>query len=337
MKAVYITQFGGPENLEIREVPDPPKPSGNKVLVRVRAAGLNRADLLQRKGFYPAPAGYSSNIPGLEFTGEVVEIGDEVSAWNPGDRVMAITAGEAQAELVSIDESLLFKIADQLSFTDAAAIPEAFITAHDAIFTLGELKSGQTLLVHAVASGVGIAAVQLAKQAGATVIGTSRTADKIGRLQELGLEHGIVTGGNPTGREGAPLPFFAQSVQEITNGKGADVILDLVGASYFTENLASLNTKGRLILVGLTGGATSEFDLRLALQKRARIIGTVLRGRSVEEKTEATRAFVENAMQYIESGSIKPIVDKSFAATDVRAAHEYLESNKSFGKVVLEF
>ena len=325
MKAVYITQFGGPENLEIREVPDPPKPSGNKVLVRVRAAGLNRADLLQRKGFYPAPAGYSSNIPGLEFTGEVVEIGDEVSAWNPDDRVMAITAGEAQAELVSIDESLLFKIPDQLSFTDAAAIPEAFITAHDAIFTLGELKAGQTLLIHAAASGVGVAAIQLAKQAGATAIGTSRTADKLERLEQL--DHGIAT----------PDAKFADEVKRLTEGRGADVILDLVGASYFTENLASLNTKGRLILVGLTGGATADFDLRLALQKRARIIGTVLRGRSVEEKAEATRAFVDHGMKYIESGSIKPIVDKVFTAANVQAAHEYLESNKSFGKVVLEF
>src|SRR5688572_6027317 len=140
MQCVYINQFGGPENLDIREVPDPPNPVGSKVLVRVRAAGLNRADLLQRKGFYPAPEGYSSNIPGLEFAGEVVEIGNEVETWKPGDRVMAITAGEAQAELVSVDESLLMPIPERLSFTYAAAIPEAFITAHDAIFTLGELK-----------------------------------------------------------------------------------------------------------------------------------------------------------------------------------------------------
>lgn len=325
MKAVYISQFGGPENLEICEVPDPPTPKGHNVLVRVRAAGLNRADLLQRKGFYPAPAGYSSNIPGLEFAGEVVEVGDEVRAWKPGDRVMAITAGEAQAELVSIDESLLFKIPDQLSFTDAAAIPEAYITAHDAIFTLGELKPGQTLLVHAVASGVGIAAVQLAKQAGATVIGTSRTPDKLDRLE--GLDHGIATAD----------ATFADEVKRLTDGRGADVILDLVGASYFAENLASLNTKGRLILVGLTGGATAEFDLRLALQKRARIIGTMLRGRSVQEKAEATRAFVDHAMRYFESGEIKPVVDKIFPAADVRAAHEYLESNQSLGKVILEF
>ena len=327
MRCVYINQFGGPENLDIREVPDPPKALGSKVLVRVRAAGLNRADLLQRKGFYPAPEGFSSNIPGLEFASEVVEIGDEVRSWKPGDRVMAITAGEAQAELVSVDESLLFKIPDKLSFTDAAAIPEAFITAHDAIFTLGELKLGQTLLVHAVASGVGIAAVLLAKLAGATVIGTSRTADKLDRCVELGLDHGIATADAK----------FADLVKQLTEGRGADVILDLIGASYFTENLTSLAAKGRLILVGLTGGAVAEFDLRIALHKRARIIGTVLRGRSIEEKAEATRAFVHHAMQHIESGAIKPAVDMIFAPADIRAAHEYLESNKSFGKVILEF
>jgi NADPH2:quinone reductase len=337
MKAVYIKQFGGPENLEIREVPDPPKPTGNNVLVRVKAAGLNRADLLQRKGFYPAPPGYSTNIPGLEFAGEIIHTGDAVQGFKPADRVMAITAGEAQAELVSVDASLLMRIPDALSFTDAAAVPEAFITAHDAICTLGDLQEGQTLLVHAVGSGVGIAALQLAMQAGVTVIGTSRTADKLDRCRDLGLDHAIPTGANPTGREGVSESLFSNKVMELTNGKGADVILDLVGGSYFKENLASLSTKGRLILVGLTGGATSEFDLRQALQKRARIIGTVLRPRSIEEKAEATRLFADHAMKHIESGSIKPVVDKVFAAEDVREAHEYLESNQSFGKVVLEF
>ena len=327
MRCVYIKAFGGPENLEIREVPDPPKPIGSSVLVRVRAAGLNRADLLQRKGFYPAPEGYSSHIPGLEFAGEVVAAGDTAHRWKPGDRVMAITAGEAQAELVSVDETLLFAIPERLSFTEAGAIPEAYITAHDAIFTQGELQPNETLLVHAVASGVGIAAVQIAKQSLATVIGTSRSESKLARARELGLDRGIV----PT--NGA----FAEEVETVTGGSGANVILDLVGASYFKENLASLTLKGRLILVGLTGGAAADFDLRLALQKRARIIGTVLRGRSVQEKAEATRLFVERSMRHIESGAITPVVDKVFPAAEIREAHEYLESNKSFGKVVLEF
>ncbi|MDI1243611.1 MAG: NAD(P)H-quinone oxidoreductase [bacterium] len=327
MRAVYIEQFGGVENLAIRAVPDPPKPKGREVVVRVRAAGMNRADLLQRKGLYPAPEGYSTNIPGLEFAGEVIEVSDEVSSWKPSDRVMAITAGEAQAEIVAVDESVLMRIPDGLSYSDAAAIPEAFITAHDAIFTLGDLRADQTLLVHAVASGVGIAAMQMAKQAGVIVIGTSRTGDKLERCRKLGLDHGIATVDAK----------FADKVVGITDGKGADVILDLVGASYFNENLPSLAIKGRLILVGLTGGATAEFDLRRALQKRARIIGTVLRGRSVEEKADATRAFVAHSMREIESGAILPIVDKVFPLDQVREAHEYLESNQSFGKVILEF
>lgn len=325
MRAVYIKEFGGPEVLEVREVPDPPKPSGSKVLVRVHAAALNRADLLQRKGFYPAPEGYSTQIPGLEFAGEVVEVGSDVTTWKPGDRVMAITAGEAQADLVSVDESLLMKVPGHLSYTDAAAIPEAFITAHDSIFTLGELKADQTLLIHAVASGVGIAAMQLAKQIGANVIGTSRTADKLSRISALGLDHAIATTN----------ASFAAEVQQITEGKGADVILDLVGASYFKENLASISLKGSLILVGLTGGSTAEFDLRLALQKRARVIGTVLRSRSVAEKGEATRAFVESSMLFIASGEIVPVVEKIFPLADIRDGHRYLESNKSFGKVIL--
>ena len=327
MRCVYIKEFGAPENLEVREIPDPSRPQGSEVLVRVRAAGLNRADLLQRKGLYPAPAGYSSNIPGLEFAGEVVDAGEAVRSWTPGDRVMGITAGEAQAEFVSVDGSLLISIPKHLSFAEAAAIPEAFITAHDAIFTLGELEAGQILLVHAAASGVGIAALQMAKRSNVTVIGTSRTEDKLARLSELGLDHPIVPSGGT----------FAEDVTRVTGGHGADVILDLVGASYLADNLSSLAAKGRLVLVGLTGGSKAEFDLGQALAKRARIIGTTLRRRTVEEKAEASRAFVEHTMTDIESGAITPVIDKIFPADNVRQAHEYLESNNSFGKIVLEF
>ena len=328
MKAVYIKEFGGPENLEIKEVPDPPKPHGEQVLVRVRAAGLNRADLLQRKGVYPPPTGYSPKIPGLEFAGEVVEVGKNAATYSPGDRVMAITAGEAQAEFVLIESSLLIPIPSGLPFTDAAAIPEAYITAHDAIFTLGELKKGQNLLIHAVGSGVGIAALQMAKAAGTIVVGTSRTSDKLDRCKELGLDHGIVVANDSA---------FAAEVMSLTNGEGAGVILDLVGASYFKDNLASLAVNGRLILVGLTGGSAAEFDMRLALQRRARIIGTVLRPRTVDEKAAATRLFSDHSMGFFVSGTIRPVVDKVFPADNIREAHEYLESNKSFGKVVLEF
>ena len=328
MKAVYIKTFGGAENLEVTEVPDPPKPAGSKVLVSVRAAGLNRAALLQRRGLYPPPAGYSPNIPGLEFAGEIVETGDAVIGWKTGDRVFGITAGEAQAELLLIESSLLAKIPDNLSFTEAAAIPEAFITAHDAVFTQGELQSGETLLVHAVGSGVGLAAIQLAKANGAKTVGTSRTADKLARSREFGLDEAILTGESPE---------FAEILKTKNSGHGVDVILDLVGGAYFPDNLKSLAPKGRLMLVGLTAGAKADFDLSVALSKRLRIIGTVLRGRSVEEKAEATRRFSEQVVPLLADGRIRPNVDRIFPLDAVRDAHTYLESNKSFGKVILEF
>ncbi len=258
MKSVYIKTFGGPENLEIREVADPPKPSGSQVLVRVKAAGLNRADLLQRRGLYPPPPGYSPNIPGLEFAGEIVDRGESVPGWKTGDRVFGITAGEAQAELLLIESSLLAKIPDDLSFAEAAAVPEAFITAHDAVFTQGELKSGETLLVHAVGSGVGLAAIQLAKAIGARTVGTSRTADKLERSREFGLDEAILTG------ESAD---FAEILMTKNGDRGVNVILDLVGGPYFRDNLKSLAPKGRLLLVGLTAGRNAEFDLSLALSK----------------------------------------------------------------------
>ena len=328
MKAVHIKEFGDLENLELTDIPVPPPPSGTQVLVRVHAAGLNRADLLQVKGRYPAPPGYSSNIPGLEFAGEVVQFGDAVTSFSKGDRVMAIAAGHAQAEFVLSDASVLSKIPDNLGFTEAAAIPEAFITAHDAVFTQCGLAAGETLLVHAVGSGVGLAALQMAKAAGATVIGTSRTADKLERCKEFGLDVGIATENEPE---------FSKAVMEATEGRGADVILDLVGASYFKENLASAALKGRIALVGLTGGATAEFNLGVALSKRLKIIGTVLRARSTEEKAAATEAFASFALPLFESGAIRPNVDKVFPVEDVKEAYRYLASNVSFGKVVLEF
>jgi len=328
VKAVYIKQFGGPENLEIREISDPPKPTDTQVLVRVRAAALNRADLLQRRGLYPAPDGFSQNIPGLEFAGEVAETGENAAHWKIRDRVFGITAGEAQAELMLTEESILAKIPDKLSFTYAAAVPEAFITAHDAIFSQGELKKDETILIHAVGSGVGLAALQLANAKGTKTIGTSRTADKLEKCREFGLDEAILTGENAN---------FAHIIKDKTAGRGVDLILDLVGAAYFQDNQDSLALKGRLILVGLTSGAIAEFNLGIALSKRLRIIGTVLRGRSVEEKAEATKKFVEQVLPLIASGKVRPNVDKVFRFEDVEDAHRYLESNESFGKIVLEF
>ncbi len=298
------------------------------MLVRVRAAGLNRADLLQRRGLYPPPAGYSPNIPGLEFAGEVAAIGDAVTEFEVGDRVFGIAAGEAQAELLLTDAAHLARVPENLSFVEAAAVPEAFITAYDAVFTLGKLQAGETLLIHAVGSGVGLAALQIAKSKGNVVIGTSRTADKLDNCVAFGLDLGIDTS---TSND------FSTGINDATNGRGANVVLDLVGAAYFEQNLLSLAVKGRLILVGLTSGRTAEFNLGLALQRRASIIGTVLRARSAEEKAEVTRTFAKEVVPLLAEGIVKPTLDRVFPSRDAAAAYQYLGSNKSFGKVVLEF
>lgn len=256
MKAVYITEFGGPEVLEIREVPDPPKPSGSKILVRVRAAGLNRPDLLQRRGLYPPPAGFSPNIAGMEFAGEIVEPGEQAEAFKPGARVFGIVGGEAQAEFLITEESHLARIPDGLGFMEAAAVPEVFITAHDAIFTQAKLKPGESLLVHSVGSGVGLAGLQLAKANGGRVFGTSRTADKLERCRDFGLDEAILI------KNGVD---FAEIIRDKTGRRGVDVILDLVGAAYLEQNLKTLAQKGRMMVVGLQSGRKAEFDMGMAL------------------------------------------------------------------------
>ncbi len=320
--------------MEFGEVENPSKPKEKEVLVNVKAAALNRADIMQREGHYPAPKGFPEKILGLEFAGEVAEIGEGATNFKNGDRVFGITAGGAQAEFLLTDESLLARVPDNLNFTEAATIPEAFITAHDAIFTQGDLREGETLLIHAVGSGVGLAALQLAKAKNVKTFGTSRTADKLEKCNEFGLDFGVVTTSESVEENSNA---FAEIVQYKNDGKGVDVILDLVGAKYFAANLASLALKGRLILVGLTSGRTAEFNLGMALAKRAKIIGTVLRSRPTEEKAEATQAFVRDVLPLVAEGKIKPNLDRIFQVKNIREAHEYLESNVSFGKVVLEF
>lgn len=328
MRAVFIEEYGGADGLAVRDVEEPGMPVADEVLVEVRAAALNRADILQRMGLYPPPMGFPERIPGLEFAGVVTETGDRVRSFKEGDRVFGITSGGAQAEFLISRESMLSRIPDALDIVNAAAVPEAFITAHDAVFVQGGLRKGESLLIHAVGSGVGLAALQLAKAAGAFVIGTSRTREKLERCFELGLDKAIETGADAA---------FETAVLEATDGSGADVILDLVGAPFFASNLACSAEKGRILLVGLVGGAVADFDLRTALTKRLTILGSVLRARNVGEKAEATAAFADEVLPLFRSGEIKPNVDKVFKAQEIVEAHEYLESNVSFGKVVLEF
>lgn len=327
MKAVVITSFGGVEGLEIRDVADPPRPAADRVRVRVRAAGLNRADILQRLGRYPAPPGYPPDIPGLEFAGEIESVGEDARAWNVGDRVFGIIGGGGQAEYVTVPENHLAPIPDNLDWAAAAAVPEVFMTAHDALFTQCRVRTGEHVLIHAAGSGVGTAAIQLVKAAGAFAYGTSRTADKLDRALEFGLTASIAVSDDP--------PKFAAAAKEWTGGAGMNVVLDLVGAAYLKANLQALGTKGRLIFVGTTSGSKAELDYAVVMSKRLKIIGTSLRTRSAEEKATATRLFAQQVVPLLASGAVRPVVDQVFKIEEVRAAHERIESNESFGKVVL--
>ena len=325
MKAIVITRTGGAEVLEVREVPTP-EPRGDQVRVRVRACGLNRADLMQCRGYYPAPKGAPQDIPGLEYAGEVDALGPGVvGPLKVGDRVFGIVGGGGLAEYVVAHERMAVPIPANLDFEQAAAVPEAFLTAHDALEARAGLRPGESVLVHAVGSGVGTAAVQLAHAMGCTVFGTSRSADKLARAAELGLDVGIET----------PAEDFAEVVLERTGGAGVEVVLDLVGAPVLAGNLAALAPKGRLILVGLLGGGTGTVDLSTILRKRLRLIGTTLRSRPPEEKIAATRAFADRVVPWLERGLVRPVVDRVFPLEEVRSAQERLEANLGFGKVVL--
>lgn len=328
MKAVKIISHGGPETLEVREV-ERPRATADRVLVRVRAAGLNRADVLQRRGRYPAPAGAPADIPGLEFAGEVAEVGEEVRSFRVGQRVFGITGGGAHAEFVVVPEGALTEIPDRLDYREAAAVPEVFITAHDALFTQAGLAAGERVLIHAVGSGVGTAASQLARAAGASgVYGTARTAAKLERAREFGLDEGVVVGDEAE--------VFARAVREWTKGAGVHVVLDLVGASYLSANLAALAPRGRMLLVGTLGGASAPLDFGTVMAKRLSLTGTVLRSRSDVEKALAVRAFAAQVVPLFERGRLRAVVDSVFPLEEVRAAHRRLEANETFGKVILE-
>jgi putative PIG3 family NAD(P)H quinone oxidoreductase len=328
MLAVKIISHEGAGRLEVSEVLRP-QARADRVRVRVHAAGLNRADLLQKRGRYPAPPGAPADIPGLEFAGEVEQSGEEARAWRVGARVFGITAGGAQAEYVVVPESHLAEIPDGLSFEEAAAVPEVFITAHDALFTQAGLRTGERVLIHAVGSGVGTAAAQLARAAGAgAVYGTARTAEKITRAREFGMDEGVAVADDPRA--------FAEAARVWTKGAGVNVVLDLVGASYLDANLEALAPHGRLLLVGTLGGTSAHLDFRRVMGKRLRVIGTVLRARSVEEKAAAVRRFAAEVVPLFARGLVRPILDASYNLRNVDAAYDRLESNETFGKVVLK-
>ena len=325
MKAVVITKHGGVEGLEVSEVETPQRPEADQVRIRVYAAALNRADILQRMGHYPAPPGYPENIPGLEFAGEVEDVGPDARLWKPGQRVFGITGGGAQAEYTVVPENHLAEVPPNLNWEEAAAVPEVFITAHDALFTRAQLRPGETMLVHAAGSGVGTAAIQLARATGARAFGTSRTAEKLERAKQCGLSESVVV------KDGS----FAGAVREWTEGRGVNVIIDLVGAAYLEENLKSLAVKGRMVLVGTTAGNKATLDFASVMQKRLTIIGTVLRARGPEEKATATQLFAEQVIPLLAYATVRPVVDRVYKLEEIREAHLRMESNESFGKIIL--
>jgi putative PIG3 family NAD(P)H quinone oxidoreductase len=322
MKAAVITHPGGPEVLEIQEVPTP-EPVGEQVRVRVRASGINRADLLQRAGGYPAPAGSPAHIPGLEFSGEVEAVGSLVRMWQPGQRVMGLAGGGAQAEYILAHEGLLVEIPANLDFVQAAAIPEVFMTAHDALFTQAGLRMGERVLIHAVGSGVGTAAIQLAKATGATTFGTSRTPAKLELAGKLGLDCAL------------PAPDFASAVQRLTGEQGVHVVLDFIGAAYLEQNLQALGLWGRMVILATMGGTQGTLPIGLLMGKRISVKGVTLRTRTLEEKLAVTRSFASAVLPLLAGGKVRPVIERTYPLAEIGAAHTAMGANENFGKLVI--
>jgi len=325
MRAIVITRPGGVEVLEVQRRPVP-VPGEREVLVRVRAAGLNRADILQREGRYPAPPGAPADVPGMEFAGEVAVLGRGAARWRAGDRVMGITGGGGYAEQLVAHEDTLVRVPGRLGWEEAAAIPEAFITSHDAL-RQAEFVGGEHVLIHAVGSGVGLAAVQVVRALGGTGIGTARHGAKLDVAASLGLSHGILVGGD--------LAVIASEVALATGGRGVGVVLDLLGGAYTAASIPAMAPRGRLTLIGTLAGPRTDLPLGPVLRGRLSIRGTVLRSRSLEEKVAATRAFEREVVPLFESGAVRAVVDSSFPLEEAGAAQERMTSNQTTGKVVL--
>lgn len=323
MRAVVLREHGGPEVLVITDSADP-APAPEEVLVRVHATALNRADLLQRMGMYPNPFPADDEIPGLEFAGEVIGCGPRVTMWRPGDRVMGIVSGGAYAEKLVIHERQAMAVPDGMTWTDAAAIPEVFITAWDALVVQGGLTSGRWAMVHAGASGVGTAAIQICRAIGARVIVTC-SAGKVQACRDLAADAVVDYGSQD---------FVAEALS-VTGGAGVDVVLDVIGGEYVEKNVAALAVKGRIIQVGVMAGKPLPFNVGLLLGKRATITGTVLRARPTEEKIAISRRFAAEMLPLFSTGAMRPVVDSVHPFADIAAAHVRMASNANVGKIVV--
>jgi putative PIG3 family NAD(P)H quinone oxidoreductase len=323
MRAMVITEPGGPEVLKMKEI-EAPTPGPGEILVSVKASAVNRADMLQRMGLYAAPSWVRADVPGLEYAGQVEALGAGVTDWAVGDRVMGIVGGASCAEKLTVHAREVLPVPSNLDWAQAAAIPEAFLTAYDAIWLQAGLRMGETALIHAVGSGVGTAAVQMARLCGARVLGTSRTPEKLERCQALGLDEGVLAvDGDFLGNLEAVAP------------EGVHVIADFIGGAYLEQNLKALRAQGRMIVIGLMGGREAQFPMGLLLRKRLRVMGTVLRARHIEEKISLAQDFGQRVVPHFESGRLKPVVDKVFPMEELADAHRYMASNGNFGKIVV--
>ena len=324
MQAIVLRGYGDPSVLQFEDIPSP-QYGRDEILVDVRATSLNRADLLQRMGFYPDPFPSEVEVPGMEFSGRVIAVGDRVKLWNVGDEVMGIVSGGAYAEQLAVHELQAMRIPRNVSLADAAAIPEVFITAWDALVLQGGLTSGRWALVHAGASGVGTAAVQICKAIGARVIATCSTA-KVDAVTALGAD--VVV--DYTSQD------FVETVKQATDGKGVDVILDVIGGEYLDRNVACIAVRGRIVQVGVMGGGNTSFNLGALMPKRASLTGTVLRARPLEEKIALSQRFSSEITPLFESGLLRPVIDRRYPFTAIAEAHAFMGANGNIGKIVID-
>lgn len=323
MKAVVLRQYGGPEVLQFEDVPAPVC-GAEDILVSVVATALNRADLLQRMGFYPDPFPTQYEIPGLEFAGTVSAVGERVRLWSVGDNVMGIVSGGAYAQQVVIHERQALKVPATVSVQDAAAIPEVFITAWDALVVQGGLTSGRWALVHAGASGVGTAAIQICKALGARIVVTC-SSGKVQSCKDLGADAVVDYSSQD----------FVEEVQRVTGGEGVSVVLDVIGGDYVERNIACLAVKGRIIQVGVMAGKPVPFNVGALLAKRATITGTVLRPRPLDEKISISQRFAAEILPLFDSGKLQPVIDRTYNFADIADAHTFMASNGNVGKIVV--
>ena len=324
MRAVVLRSHGGPEVLEIQDV-EAPVPGNDDISVDVVATALNRADLLQRMGLYPNPFPDDKEIPGLEFSGTVRSVGAHVRRWKVGDPVMGIVSGGGYAQQLVLPERQAMRIPTGIAVADAAAIPEVFITAWDALVVQGVQTSGRWALVHAGGSGVGTAAIQICKAIGARIVVTC-SAGKVAACRALGADVVVDYGSQD----------FVAEVASATAGVGVDVVLDVIGGDYLERNIAALATKGRIIQVGVMAGKPVLFNVGALLGKRAAIIGTVLRARPVEEKISISQRFASEVLPLFDAGVLRTVIDRRYQLDDIAAAHEYMASNGNTGKIVID-